>query len=373
MDFGGTSPLFYLAKTCRYPFSVTFEVIEKAILLLRFGADITYLDEQTNNILHCILQATPDDRLIGRETQAETLMTAICNCGRCNAKFWNPRQLLEAAVSKGANIYAINEFGKTPTMIAEKYNRDKEWAKALEACGIDVNEVMLHKKAWESVLDELDDEYQDCSPDEKAKVAEGFNSSFWNSGHLHQKSSLSFEEFCKQRDRRRRLIVNCDYEDYISNFRHMMNRLFGSEDDYYSDKEWSEEQNEESSENSQENLEGAASHVNDELRIAPNESFNYVTESHNHDGVLSTVDDLVLPVESDDVADSGNVDGNNRDVDMANTYWEDPFYVGASGVGTPVMSFGEFMNLDVPDAYSDEPFRLGASRVGEPLIEIDEI
>jgi hypothetical protein len=85
-----TSLLLFRTKFCRYPTADTFEVIEKAILLLRFGADIKSLDEQTNNILYCILRADPSYRLGGIETQAETLIMAICNCDRCNASFRDP-------------------------------------------------------------------------------------------------------------------------------------------------------------------------------------------------------------------------------------------------------------------------------------------
>ena len=63
---------------------------------------------------------------------------------------------------------------------------------------------------------------------------------------------------------------------------------------------------------------------------------------------------------------------NSRDIDITDTYRDDPFQLGASGV-TPVMSFREFMNLSIPDAYLDELFQLGARRVGEPSMDIDEL
>jgi hypothetical protein len=231
------------------------------------------------------------------------------------------------------------------------------------------------------VLDKLEDEYQDYSPSEKLHIVEGFNSSFWNSGHLCQRSSLSFEEFCKQRDMRRGLIVNCDYYDYSNNFRYMFNHLsdsendnedtdsnneWGSEKDYDdsdSNNKWGEEQTEESPENPPENV-GVASNVDNELGIrlsaklsALNEPFNYTMGSHSHDRDFPIVDDLALPVGSDDGFDSRNFDGNNRYIDIANTYWENPFDVGASSVGSPVISLGKFMDLDIPDAYWDRPFQ----------------
>lgn len=63
------------------------------------------------------------------------------------------------------------------------------------------------------------------------------------------------------------------------------------------------------------------------------EPLNFVIESHGHDGVFSILNDLALPFAGDDVVDSGNVNGSNRDTDIANTYWEDPFHIGGSGMG----------------------------------------
>jgi hypothetical protein len=70
-------------------------------------------------------------------------------------------------------------------------------------------------------------------------------------------------------------------------------------------------------------------------------------EEDNDDGVIDTLDDLTGPVENDDVFDTGDVHGSNRDLDMAEVYWgDDPFNLGSNFVGSPFMSFGEFMNID---------------------------
>lgn len=424
---GETSSLFLLADNCRYPSEVEFEIIQKALLLLRFGADITRLDEERKNILHRILESDADDRFKGKETLAKTLMMTICNCDRCNARFQEPRQFLEAAISKGANIYTIDGYGDTPTMTAKEDGRDKEWQDALEACGIDVNEVKLHTEAWEIVLDELEGDYSDFSIGERAKLVEDFSSNFWDSRHPRQESSLSFEEFCKRRDLLRFPTVNCGPEDYGDNIIHMLSHLSAGEEACDpSQCAWIEEQNQKQEKNFEKflqnlvevvlshlekaeileqlsqnlvervlsHLEGARvlqeiprhvverlvwlvcgelkSQLRAELSV-PDEAFNYEMESQNHDGILSMSDNLALPTGSGVVADAGSFDDNNRDVDMTNTYWEDPFYIGPSGVGTPVMGFGEFMDLDITEAYSGELSNLGASHGGEPLVEMDEL
>jgi len=210
-------PLLSLGDSCREPPTMAIDVLEKAILLLRSHADITHVDGRGDNVLHCVLKAVRNDHLRGREMQVEALMAAACDCDRCNASFREPKQLLKVAIAAGANIYGINEDGYTPTMVAEMWDleeerdRDKEWFEALEECGINVEEVLHHTGAWESMLSELEDEYSDCSSEVKAKIVEDFNSSFWDSGHIRQKSSLSFEEFCDQRDKRRKLLPDCRY------------------------------------------------------------------------------------------------------------------------------------------------------------------
>ena len=51
-------PLLLLAHYCRASPWLALDVLEKLILLLRLGADITVVDEECNNILHCALEAT---------------------------------------------------------------------------------------------------------------------------------------------------------------------------------------------------------------------------------------------------------------------------------------------------------------------------
>ncbi len=73
-------------------------------------------------------------------------------------------------ITAGADVYATNNEGETPTMLASIYGRDEEWTEALELCGYDSEQVLAHS---DPVLD-------DCSCQ-------------------RQTSKLSFEEYCLQR------------------------------------------------------------------------------------------------------------------------------------------------------------------------------
>jgi hypothetical protein len=331
-------PLLKLADFCRTDVSCALDVLEKAILLILLHADITCVDERGNNVLHCVLQASfSRDCLTDKEMQAEAWMVAACDCDRCNALFRQPRQLLKAAIAAGANIYAINGNGNTPTMAAEANDRDEEWIKALEECGIDAEEVLLHTTAWKNVLGELEDEYSGCSCEVKAKFVD-FDSSFWDSGN-RQKSSLSFEEFCERRDTRRKLQVDCDYKVAEDNHSKMLYHFLYVEEDV---SERIEENTEKSTETLENVVEGAQLHVEDELKVlqsiqpfGPTELYNEDMESDDHDGVIDIFDDLAKPVGNDDVVDTGNVYGNNRDPDMVDAPWDDYFDFEAACIGTP--------------------------------------
>lgn len=46
-----------------------------------------------------------------------------------------------------------------------------------------------------------------------------------------------------------------------------------------------------------------------------------------------------------------------KDMDNTpHTCWDDPFDLGAPEVGTPAVSFGEFMNLNILDIHSEGSF-----------------
>jgi hypothetical protein len=343
-------PLLRLAGCCREPPTFALDILEKAILLLRLTADITVVDEECNNVLHCALKARVFHEIEGREAQAKAWMVAACDCDRCNASFREPRQLLTAAIAAGADIYAFNQNGDTPTMAAEQCDREAEWVEALEECGIDVEKVFLHTKEWENVLGKLDIGFLHCSSEKKAKIVDEFESSLWNAGNMRQESNLTFQQFCEERDSRRKLQVDCDYRVATNNYWDMIEYLGDGEN---LDK-WGEEESQRSSEMPEDISENAFLHVEEELEVHQDlqlarltDTFTGGMEEDNDDGVIDTLDDLTGPVENDDVFDIGDVHGSNRDLDMAEVYWgDDPFNLGSNFVGSPFMSFDEFMNID---------------------------
>ncbi|KAE9380967.1 hypothetical protein N431DRAFT_433144 [Stipitochalara longipes BDJ] len=343
-------PLIRLAEYSRKLPMLMIDILEKAILLLRLNADITVVDEDCNNILHCALMAKVGPKMEGKETQAKEWMEARCDCDRCNASFREPRQLLTAAIAAGADIYAFNEDGATPTLAAEQFGREAEWVDALEECGIDVEQVLLHTEEWEKVLDELDIEFWHCSSETRAKIVEEFESSFWNPGKMRQESKLTFQQSCEQRDSRRKLQVECDYVVATRNYDSLIDYLRGGENF----NEWSEEESQRSSEIPDGISENALSNVEEELKVhqdlqlaGTTDTFIEDMEEDGEDGVIDILDDLRHPVEHDDVFDIGDVHGSNRDLDMAKVYWgDDPFDLGSNFVGSPVISFGEFMTID---------------------------
>ena len=349
-------PLLGLANYCR-SIGCAVDVLEKTILLLRSTADIAVVDEECNNILHCVLKARVFDGMEAiswmedKETHAKAWMVATCDCDRCNASFREPRQLLTAAIAAGADIYAFDENGNTPTMAAEQYGREEEWVEALEECGIDVKQVFLHTTEWENMLDELDIKFLDCTSETRAYIIENFESGLSNAGKVRQESNLTFQQFCEQRDSRRKLRVECDYGVVYNNYWKMIRYL----KDGRNVNKWGEGESQRSSEMPQIISEsGVLSHVDENFEVhqglqlaRPRDNFTGDMEEDNDDRVFDILDDVASPVEHDDGLYNGDVYGSNRDLDMTEVYWgDDPFDFGSDCVGSPVMSFGEFMDID---------------------------
>jgi hypothetical protein len=258
---------------------------------------------------------------------------------------------LTAAIAAGADIYAFDKNGDTPTMTAKEYGRGEEWAEALEECGIDVKQVLLHTTEWENVLDKLDIKFRRCSSETRAKIVEDFESSPSNAGKMRQKSNLTFQQFCEQRDSRRKLRVECDY-GVVYNTYWKMNKYLK---DGRNVNKWDKGESQRSSEMSEIiSKSGVLSHVEEEFEVhqglqlaRPRDTFTGDMEEDNDGRVFDILDDLARPVEHDDGLDNGDVYGSNGDLDMTEVYWgDDPFNFGSDCVGSPVMSFGEFMNID---------------------------
>ncbi len=119
------SPLMILASQCGYRLGNTFQTLEKAIILLKWGVKISCRDLDGNTVLHRVLCC---DR---RYTKFHGLRP-----------FLEPGELLKVFIAAGADIYALNNAGRSASRTARNFGREKEWSEALRFCGLDPEEVM---------------------------------------------------------------------------------------------------------------------------------------------------------------------------------------------------------------------------------------
>jgi hypothetical protein len=159
-------------------------VVDKAILLLNRKADISCRDYNGDTVLHTVLKCS---RL--HEDLSYKKAERAGGGARWIQSLEDPKDLLIVFITAGVDVYAANNDGKTPSMVAREHGRDEEWIEALELCGYNAKEV-------------LSDPYpKDCT-------------------RKYQKSKLSFEEYCQQRQKRPR------FEEF-----HPVNDEFGSSDE----------------------------------------------------------------------------------------------------------------------------------------------
>lgn len=161
------APLTALATSCGYYYANSIDIVDKAILLLQRGADISCRRRNGDTVLHTLLKCK---HLHERLSKAD-----VRRCYGGNIESWNlslraPKDLLMVFITAGADVYAINNEGETPTMLASDFGRHEEWTEALELCGYDSKQVLAH----------LDSVLHDCLCE-------------------RQTSKLSFEEYCLQR------------------------------------------------------------------------------------------------------------------------------------------------------------------------------
>ncbi len=105
-------------------------MVEKAILLLNRKVDITCRDEFGNTVLHTLLKSERCYRRV--HTTHKSWWGPL---------FEAPKDLLMVFITAGADVYATNDDGETPSMIAAIYGREDEWIYSLELCGYEVEEV----------------------------------------------------------------------------------------------------------------------------------------------------------------------------------------------------------------------------------------
>jgi hypothetical protein len=120
------SPMLFLASISGYDTSDVVTVLEKAILLLHWGVEISCHDCLGNTVLHRIL----DNR---RHSYG----------GRHGIRpYKEPGELLKVFIAAGADVYALNSAGRSASRTARNYGREEEWSEALESCGFNSKEVV---------------------------------------------------------------------------------------------------------------------------------------------------------------------------------------------------------------------------------------
>jgi hypothetical protein len=165
--WGECSALTILAYECEYCWG-TIDVVDKAILLLNRKADISCRDEYGDTVLHTVLECKRfHERILKTEARKKGQLH------RWQLSFKAPKDLLMVFITGGADVYATNDDGVTPSMVASEYGREDEWIEALELCGYDSEEVLTS-----------------CTHYPTRK---------------HQMSKLSFQEYCQQRPQQQHL------------------------------------------------------------------------------------------------------------------------------------------------------------------------
>lgn len=130
---GRLSPaLSVLAGECGLAFASSFNILDKAIFLLNRGADISCRDYSGDTVLHSVISSMR----LHESVKVESARSFVSRT--------QPFNLLVAFITSGADVYATNDAGQTPSMVAMKYGRMDEWASALGWCGFDVEEVLDH-------------------------------------------------------------------------------------------------------------------------------------------------------------------------------------------------------------------------------------
>jgi hypothetical protein len=156
-------PLSALAEECGLVLGTSFNILEKAILLLNRGASVSCRDLLGYTVLHSVISNTRLYELPDR--------LAMTGSARWFISLSQPFNLLVVFITAGADVYAITDDSKTPSMLAMEYGRMEEWTSALQICGFDVQEVLSHPSPC----------CKDCISN-------------------HQTSQLSFEDWCQQLD-----------------------------------------------------------------------------------------------------------------------------------------------------------------------------
>jgi len=125
------APLLVLAKFHAADTDQAYQTPDKLALLLSRGADVYAHDDNGDTCLHIVMQYDRHREISGRVFQ-----------NTVNATYDGElKDILLLLMTAGADVYARNNNGKTPSEIARFWNQEREWREALEECGYDPDEV----------------------------------------------------------------------------------------------------------------------------------------------------------------------------------------------------------------------------------------
>ncbi|CAG8975236.1 hypothetical protein HYALB_00011936 [Hymenoscyphus albidus] len=169
LDLKKSRYIHKIADCCGYAYSDALSIVDKAITLIKRGIDISSRINGGDTVLHTILRCE-------REHEQYSRNKAWRSGGlwAWEVSLKAPKDLIMACISAGADVYVKNDAGETPSMIAQAYGRVKEWSEALTECGFYAPSVLG---------------YSDSKSSSEEFVYE------------RQKSKLSFDEFCRKRER----------------------------------------------------------------------------------------------------------------------------------------------------------------------------
>lgn len=140
-----TYALQELAPRCGYKFSEDYQILEKAVILLRRGANVLCWDPADNTLLRTVLGVRPGRAWLSPAQKRE-------HFGDEREGYRIPieesQEVLIAFISAGADVYATNNTGQPPSVIAWLHGREKDWIHALTVCGFDADEVFTHSDCF---------------------------------------------------------------------------------------------------------------------------------------------------------------------------------------------------------------------------------
>jgi hypothetical protein len=299
-----------LADMCGYITGDVIDVVDKAILLIKWNVDISCKDAGGNTPLHRVLMS---ERLHERLAKQERLYEGT----RCFLSRREPGELLIVFITAGVDIYTKNEAGQTPSTIAHLLGREKEWAGTFEFCGYDSKEVMQRSclycsmeaasfKYWkEFLLHTYHRSWRSrCCFKCYLKILERRRSRFTEveseiRSRPRRASKLTFEEYCKLREPKDYRLEELLDEDFPDNYEEFANDEQNcSDEECYSIDEYAGDDDGEDEDSGDEDNSYEEDYVNDENEEYENTEYEDLERSLN---VPESMDIIHVDVSGDDI------------------------------------------------------------------------